>query len=674
MNFDFLSSTKGSSAERWQPWLLVALIILTATLASVSIRRGGSVHAAALQAAGKAARGKVLPGMASLSGTVTASKPFTAAQVFLRNTQKRITYMVFTSAGQFRAVDLFPGDYEVSARTLKGLESDMQKQTVKAGDAPTMTLALHDPAPDSYVRQMFGGPQTGIQYGTYEEIYPPGPGRDVLERTCMRCHGYNHEDMNPGSEDYWHDRVDINMMGKDLWERPSTAYQEGVLNFRNTALRISRDDHKDLIAYFVKNFGPTAPRRAVKTTQETLYDEATLSKAEVIEYTLPEDPPGTGVTAKEYIQIGYRGHRVIQDPRFDAEGNVWGTDRAFPCRIVKVDPRTGAWKEYIIPDPTAEIHDFIIGRDGIIWLPQHGGAIPYGPQHLWGFNPKTEKFEYAIDMDPDNWIRMPIKWMQSLAEDSKGDIIASWFMGGALSMYHRAENKVTVHPMPMSNSVIYGTVIGKDDTTYSAEYTGKIEAFHTWTATANGVGEWVEYTPPRYPGQLRRPNVDYQGHVIYGEWSGGPEMPAVIGVLDTTTGKHTQYLIPEQVAQPYDQEPDPDGHRIWFADSPTPDRTAQIGMLDTASGKFTFYPKPQFNADSPKLQVTREGVVWYAPRGSQKYPGLGALYPDKDKITTLAAFYVNGPPGYPFKVPPSSVAGQTAKQATKQSAALDKSR
>jgi hypothetical protein len=26
------------------------------------------------------------------------------------------------------------------------------------------------------------------------------------------------------------------------------------------------------------------------------------------------------------------------------------------------------------------------------------------------------------------------------------------------------------------------------------------------------------------------------------------------------------------------------------------------------------------------------------------------LYPDMEKITTLGAFYVNGPPGYPFKV------------------------
>ena len=35
--------------------------------------------------------------------------------------------------------------------------------------------------------------------------------------------------------------------------------------------------------------------------------------------------------------------------------------------------------------------------------------------------------------------------------------------------------------------------------------------------------------------------------------------------------------------------------------------------------------------------------------GSQDAPAFGVLYPDMDKITNVGAFYVNGPPGYPFK-------------------------
>jgi len=69
---------------------------------------------------------------AGLSGTVKSTTPVKASQVFIRNVEKRILYMVYTSAGQFRAVALFPGNYEVSVST-KGLESDVQKLALKAG-------------------------------------------------------------------------------------------------------------------------------------------------------------------------------------------------------------------------------------------------------------------------------------------------------------------------------------------------------------------------------------------------------------------------------------------------------------------------------------------------------------------------------------------------------------
>jgi hypothetical protein len=94
--------------------------------------------------------------------------------------------------------------------------------------------------------------------------------------------------------------------------------------------------------------------------------------------------------------------------------------------------------------------------------------------------------------------------------------------------------------------------------------------------------------------------------------------------------------------------PDLEGN-IWFPDSPTVDRSAMIGKFNTKDQTFTFYPKPQFAADTPKIQVTRDGAIWFAPRGSQRAPAISVLYPDMDKITSFGAFYVNGPPGYPFK-------------------------
>ena len=86
-----------------------------------------------------AAQATSLSAMGNLSGTVTSSRPFKAAQVYLRNVDKRIMYMVYTNAGQFRSVALFPGNYEISV-TAKGFLSDVQKLVVKAGDNPKVSL------------------------------------------------------------------------------------------------------------------------------------------------------------------------------------------------------------------------------------------------------------------------------------------------------------------------------------------------------------------------------------------------------------------------------------------------------------------------------------------------------------------------------------------------------
>ena len=68
-----------------------------------------------------------LPGTATVSGTVDSALPFKAAQVYFRNPAKRMLYMVYTVGGHYQAMQLFPGEYEVSVKA-KGLNSDMTKR------------------------------------------------------------------------------------------------------------------------------------------------------------------------------------------------------------------------------------------------------------------------------------------------------------------------------------------------------------------------------------------------------------------------------------------------------------------------------------------------------------------------------------------------------------------
>ena len=100
---------------------------------------------------------------------------------------------------------------------------------------------------------------------------------------------------------------------------------------------------------------------------------------------------------------------------------------------------------------------------------------------------------------------------------------------------------------------------------------------------------------------------------------------------------------------PYEATADLDDN-IWFPDTSPPVNQPVIGKFDPRDQSFTFYPKPQVGPDSPKLQHTVDGAVWYTARtGAPGATAFGVLYPDKDKITTLGGYPLNGAPGYAFK-------------------------
>jgi streptogramin lyase len=584
-----------------------------------------------------------LAGMARLSGTVTAPQTFKAAQVFIRNVDRNILYMAFTSGGQFRAVALVPGNYEVSVKT-KGLESDAQKLTLRAGENAKLSLAMHagqgvEPAP-----------QANVTFARYSEIYPQGPGLQVIEQGCMRCHDENFIPARPASEDVWKARLG-HMTGAELDVRDSRAYNEGALAGRVQWFPFSTKDKAEFIAYVTQHYGPGAKPRFVRAEQEVPLDEASLGKAMFMEYYLPIDAPGTGSSSAEFAKRG-RGIRWGQDVRFDAEGNVWLTDRGYPHRLVKLNPRTGQQKDYPYPDVSNGNHDLTIDRFGIVWAPEHSGLKPDGMKRILGFNPKTEKWEHQVPADPENVVRNSVKWMQSMALDSKSNLYVGWIMGGAITKYERATGKVKVYPISERGAVPYGVIADRNDNIWIALWnSGKLAKFDTINE------QWTEFAPLTFPAHIRRLNVDAQNNIWAAIWNQG-RRPGKLAKLDQTTGRFTEYSVPLWTAQPYDVAPDADGN-IWFADSPTPDRVALISRFNPRNQTFAFYPKPQFDADTPKVQVTRDGAIWFSPRGSRNQPAISVLYPDMDKITTLGAFYQYGPPGNPWPSPPVA---QTARR------------
>ncbi len=557
---------------------------------------------------GPAARAASLPGTATVSGVVDSSKPFHAAQVYFRNPEKRMLYMVYTVGGHYQASQLSPGNYEVSVATkgLQNLASDVSKLTLKAGQNATMNLSLHE-VPSN---------KKPIEYLTFNEIYPQGQGRAVLQRTCVYCHGENFLPSKHWTEQQWNGALDY-MTGKG---NPSGAMIQPK--------EMNAQDRADALAYLVANFGPNSKERAVAVQSDMPVDESKLAHAEYIEYYFPEDAPGKGVHDPKYAKGGAEGamsegRRSGKDPQLDADGNVWILDRGTPNRLVKLDPRTGEYKEWLTPEPTAGDDNLIIDRKaGLIWMAENVG-VPAGKMKLRAFNIKNEKWEQEYLLDPQDVIKTK-KTAASLTFDSKGNIYVVFIEGGAMGKWNRETKVVNTYPIPTPNSFPYGIVTDKFDNIWIAEFHGsKIAKFDPKTNT------YTEYQPPTQPALIRRLNLDSDGQTIwFGLFSAGK-----LDKLDPTTGKITEWKIPQQVSQPYDFVAEKG--QIWFSDA------GQGGALikfDPKSESFTYFPSPQL-ADMPKISITKEGAIWYSPRSSRDHPGLGVLYPDITKITTLAAYH-----------------------------------
>ncbi len=390
----------------------------------------------------------------------------------------------------------------------------------------------------------------------------------------------------------------------------------GVNTVRGTGMitpqMMSPEDRKAAVAYLAANFGPNAPRRSVKV-EDYPTDEKALGRAEYIEYYLPLDPPTPDQNKGPAGPMG-RGRRA-QEPHFDANGNVWYTDRGVPNRIGVVNPRTAEFKDYVLPVPTADPHGLTVDQQGHVWWSETTGL------HLGRLDPKTNEMQrYDMNINGDvtgGQGHTPVL-------DSHQDIWFSMIIGNRIGKWSRAQQKiVALYEPPTKNSYPYGIFVDKNDKIWFAEYAGcNITRFDPATE------KFTEFPPLTKPCQIRRLGMDQKGIVWFGIYSHGK-----LGKLDPATGKVVEYKIPLAYSEPYDAWPDADGN-VWVPDD---GQGGTLMKFDPKTEKFTYYPAPQ-DGDMPKLAITREGAIWYTPRSSAN-AAVGVLYPDVAKMTTLAAYY-----------------------------------
>jgi virginiamycin B lyase len=553
-------------------------------------------------APGAAAEGPTIAGTGAVSGTVTAAKPFTAAQVYLRNAEKGVTFMVYTAGGKYQAINLYPGDYDVTVAR-RGFASEPQKISVKAGATAKADFTLKDADPTP--KPGINGPSTVVGYPgratitdkdvefhtDYDKVNPPGPGREVLERVCMSCHGINFYSLKTLDRAAWSAVIDTmskRMNGADVAVPPG---------------KMSPKDRQLLLDYLATNMGPNAKKRALMLTEDMPLDEEALGKAMYVEYEMPK--------------VGPNGRPIGQNPYFDHDGNVWMTDRGSRNGIVKLDPRTVTWETYPLPERGIP-HGITVDSKGIVWWGETVGS------KFGRLDPKTGKMDrYAID--PSGVFKTrghdPIV-------DADDNIWLTVIRGNRLAKYDAKTGKISLYEPPTLSSYPYGADKDKQGNIWISQFTQcRMAKFDPKEEVFTEYPALTAYEEDQFC-LIRRGSIDKNGIVWYGVFSNGK-----IGKLDPATGKMVEYKMPAAFAEPYDIWPDNDNN-MWIADGAM---GGAIIKFDQKSEKFTFYPAVQ-RGDLPKIEITREGAIWYNPRSALK-GAVGVLYPDMSKMTTFEARY-----------------------------------
>lgn len=541
---------------------------------------------------------KPLAGTGNLAGTVSSSKPFQAAKVHALHVDKSVLYMAYTAGGKYQAVHLLPGNYEVRVEK-RGFSSVPQKVTIAAGQTATANFQLTETAMQPVRVGGYMGPAPGaaVQLAAYDELFPPDADRALVEKTCVYCHRTNFFPSRRRNASQW--KAAVEMMN-------NTKAPQGA---QIPAGTLTEADQEKIVAYLAKHFGPDSAPRALRVDQEFPLDEQALARAMYIEYYLPLDP----VLDKDNKQ------RRAQEPWIGEDGVVWYTDRSIPNRVGYVDPRTGQFKDYVLPDPKADPHGLITdGLGNLFWAETRG-------LHLGRLDIKSGKMT-RYSMDPHNEI--PGGQGHTPVMDSKTNIWFTVIIGNRLGVWDRKTEQIKTWDVPTYNSFPYGIVIDKNDKVWMAEFHGcKIAKFDPVTE------KFTEYpaaslTKNKTGCLIRRLGLDDNlGQVFYGVFSHG-----TIGQIDMKSGETTETPVPMPFSEPYDTWADGKGN-AWVSDG---GQGGALILFNLKSRKMTYYPTAQIT-DQPKLDISRDGGVWYSPRSSTK-AAVGVLYPDVTRITALGAY------------------------------------
>ena len=219
-----------------------------------------------------------------------------------------------------------------------------------------------------------GGPgarANTVWVDSMDELYPPGPGRDLLKANCTGCHGPEFGTMHRTKEGY---RLGIARMTET-----GPTDDAFATNLGHTYLTGAQKDQ--IAEYLATNFGPSTPDKRLKVDPPIL-DENALAKAIYVSYDIPDNFPRPpfrgdviganeidGVTAQDPSAMGGRAlPQLLHDPFIVPDG-VWYANPTANAMIhldpTQLDP-SKRFKVYPLkgPDTYVFMHGITVNKEG----------------------------------------------------------------------------------------------------------------------------------------------------------------------------------------------------------------------------------------------------------------------------------------------------------------------
>jgi virginiamycin B lyase len=360
---------------------------------------------------------------------------------------------------------------------------------------------------------------------------PDGPGKDMVQANCTKCHGLNM------ITNYWGDT-------RQGWE---TLF--------GSMVALPNDQKAAISNYLSTHF-------AVKAAPAAKIINGPVS-----------------VTFKEFAAptLGSRPH----DPLAAADGSIWWSGH-FGNRLGRVDPRTGATKEYPL-NMGAGPHGLVEDSAGNIWYTGIFG------NHVGKLDPKTGQItEYKM---PDPKMRAP----HTPIFDQKGNL---WFtlQSGMVGRIIPAtgEVKVVGTPTPSNMTYPYGIQINTKGVPWYVDFRGN----RLGTVDPNTMAI-KEITLPHAESRPRRIALTPDDKVWYTDYTRG-----YLGMYDPATGQHKEWASPSgPESEPYGIATI--GNIIWYSESNV--RPNTMVRFDPQTEKFQTWVIPSGGHVVRNMMRTKDG-------------------------------------------------------------------